>query len=295
LETLDVKGAMVAGRTKTLESFCKKIHRKGYHAPLEQMTDLAGVRIVCHYESDLAAMREMILSAFKAVEFLDKNIELGVDKMGYHGLHLVVVLGEGYKGAHYEGLTDLMCEIQIRTVLQDAWALINHHLVYKNEDFIPQKIRRDLNNVASLLEIAQGVFDSMKERREQYLSEIEEKQRDASAFLLQPIDYDTVMAYTKWKHPALPVSKMWQTQMLSDMNMDNYETLQDIDTVVEKARSAVEAYSHEVPHLFQFGTDFLTKSLGFIDHDFREKHFWTETTRIAFDKFSYLIRKKEAP
>jgi ppGpp synthetase/RelA/SpoT-type nucleotidyltranferase len=281
----------IINRPKTIESFDAKIARKHYTDPLAQMTDLAGVRVVCSYESELATVAETVEANFDVRERIDNARDLGVDRMGYNGRALVVSLGTRYAGGRYEHITDLACEIQVRTILQDAWAIIGHQLVYKNEESTPERLRRDLNNVASLLEIAQGVFDSVKEKRVAYVREIQQKKEDSPAFLAQPLDFDTVIAYTRWKFPERDASEKLTQILLSDINLNEYPTLQRLDAVVDRARAAVEAYQKENPHWFKTGTDFLTKSLGFVDLKFRAKHGFAARTRAAFEKFQNLVAK----
>lgn len=286
-----VKVVSINGRAKDPESLRDKINRKKYKEPLREITDLAGVRIVCNYESDLTDIEDFIRQKFNVHEHVDKSQSLGVDRMGYHGSNYVVSLGDQYSGARYEGIVHLNCEIQVRTVLQDAWALISHHLVYKDEEAIPQRLRRDLNNVASLLEIAQGVFDSVREKREVYVEEIERKESEPLTFLCQPIDFDTLRAYTKWKFPDLPVSEQVHVLLLRDLDLGKYQILADIDAAVEAAKSAVEKYRCQNPEWFQAGTDFITKSLGFVDPAFRQKHPWGQKTIVAFKEHGHLARK----
>lgn len=286
-----VRVAHIFGRAKTSASFKEKIERKRYENPLKDITDLAGVMVVCYYEADLPIIATIIRSAFQVHEHIDKTGDLGVDKMGYHGAHFVITLGSNYSGARYDGITELSCEVQVRTVLQDTWALISHHLIYKDESSIPERLRRDLNNVASLLEIAQGVFDSIRDKREMYVNEIRRKEEVVPEFLAQLIDYDTLSAYTEWKFPGLGISERWHARLLTDLNRNRYRTLKDIDDVVERAKSAVDAYQKENPAWFKAGTDYLTKSLGFVDDDFRQKHPWGDQTRDAFKRLGHLIKK----
>ena len=280
---------LVNHRAKTIESFSEKITRKHYKNPLSQMTDLAGVRVVCAYESELAKVSEIIEASFEIRERIDKARDLGVDRMGYNGKAFVVTLGTLYAGGRYDNITDLTCEIQARTILQDAWAIIDHQLVYKNEESTPAPLRRDLNNVASLLEIAQGIFDSIKERRVTYVNEIQQKKEDPPAFLAQPLDFDTVIAYTRWKFPDRDASEKLTQILLGDIDLKDYPTLQQLDRVVDHARAAVEAYQKENPDWFKSGTDFLTKSLGFVDLKFRKNHGFAAKTRAAFNKFHDLV------
>lgn len=291
IEKANIRTTPIICRAKTLESLLHKSERKLYSNPLSEITDLAGVRVVCMYEPDIEKIEEIIQSEFKVCERVDKYKEAGSDKMGYLGIHFIVQLKDHYSGPRYDGLHAFKCEIQVRTILQDAWALISHHLVYKEESSIPNKIKRDLNNVASLLEIAQGVFDSAREKIESYVLEIRKKEAVPTEFLSQPVDYETLYAYTQWKYKDLPVSEKWHNRLLSDLNLQKYPTLKEINDIVENTRDAVMAYQQENPDWFKSGTAYITKSLGFGDIEFRRKHPFGQKTREAFPKYEHLIKK----
>ena len=279
----------ITGRAKEVDSFQGKIARKNYPDPLREITDLAGVRVVCNYESDLGDIVDAVTSEFQVHEETDKSQDLGVEKMGYNGRHFIVSFGPGYSGVRYEKIATLKCEIQVRTVLQDAWALISHNLVYKEETTIPRRLHRDLNNVASLLEIAQGVFDTVKEKREAYRREIVQREPNTKDFLSQPLDFETLLAYAKWKFPHLPVSEEWNVRLAHDIDLAAYPMLAHVDAAVERAKVAVEAYRTENPDWFKNGTDFITKSLGFVDGAFRERHAFAPRTLQAFQRYGNLV------
>jgi putative GTP pyrophosphokinase len=289
LADVGVAPVSITNRAKAIESFAAKITRKNYTTPLSEMTDLAGVRVVCAYESELTKIAGVIEANFDVRERIDKARDLGVDRMGYNGKAFVVTLGTRYAGGRYENITSLICEIQVRTILQDAWAIIDHQLIYKNQESTPERLRRDLNNVASLLEIAQGIFDSVKQKRVAYVAEIQQKKGDPTVFLAQPLDFDTLIAYTRWKFPERSVNERLTQTLLKDINRQDYPTLEQLDMVVDRARAAVEAYQKENPDWFKTGTDFLTKSLGFVDSKFRAKHGFASKTRAAFDRLQSMV------
>jgi hypothetical protein len=68
-----------------------------------------------------------------------------------------------------------------------------------------------------------------------------------------------------------------------------YPTIESIDKVVNAAHAAVNAYKSESPELFEYGTDYITKSLGFIDLDFRARHGFAGRTRKAFERYQHLV------
>lgn len=286
-----LSGFSITGRSKDPHSLREKINRKRYKS-LAQATDLAGVRVVYSYAGEFKEIDAIISAEFNVIDRVDKSDSLGIDKMGYRGVNYIVNLGHQYSGARYDGIRDLRCEIQVRTILEDAWARIEHGLVYKNKDAIPTRLQRDIRNVASLLEIAQRVFDTVREGREAYQQEIQEMESQPSDFLAQPVDLETIQAYTKWKYPDLPIKELIQSLLLRDIDLRKYPTLGHVNAAIEKARPAVEAYQRENPAWFQTGTDFITKSLGFVDEDFRKKHPFGRKTTDAFDNYGKSLRAK---
>ncbi len=293
LEDEDIKVDAVTHRAKTIDSFLEKIERKPYDDPLKEITDLAGVRVVCLYESDLQKVEDIVRTKFEVEDEEDKRDDLGTDKMGYQGKHFVVELGSGYSGDRYEGLHGLRCEIQVRTVLQDAWAIISHHLVYKNEASIPDRLRRDVNNVAAMLEVAQGVFDKVREKRDGYIEEIQQKSDDRSSFLSQPVNFDTLAAYTKWKYTNLEISEFVHGIMIDRLNLSKYQSLQDIDDIVNAASPAVEAFLKAKPSFPNTGTTILLVSFSFLDMNFRKMFGWPSEVLKIFEKYEHLIRTKQ--
>ena len=153
-----IEVSTIAARAKTLASFLEKTQRKSYAEPFTEIDDFAGVRVVCLYTKDIPVIEEVIRAEFDVVEKIDKLADKEPDQFGYGAIHFIVKLGGEMSGARYEDLKHLVCEVQVRTVLQDAWAIIDHHLVYKRESAIPKIIQRRLNGLAALFEIADDQF-----------------------------------------------------------------------------------------------------------------------------------------
>lgn len=166
LQSKNIEYSTVLYRAKTLNSFFNKLNRKKYSNLLTEVTDFAGVRVVSLYVSDLKLIEAIIQKEFDVVEKIDKLKEKTSDQFGYLANHYIVKLGRRSSGARYDDLKNLVCEIQVRTVLQDAWAIIQHHLVYKHESKVPKDIHRKLNSLAGLLETADDQFDNVRDKRE---------------------------------------------------------------------------------------------------------------------------------
>lgn len=111
----------------------------------------------------------------------------------------------------------------------------------------------------------------------------------AGDVLARPITYDSLAWYTLWKFPGRPVSEQIQAILLRDLDYSKYPTIEDLDKLVDRARPAVEQYALENPDWFRYGTDFITKSLGFIDPQFRARHGFAARTLQAFELHRELI------
>jgi len=87
---------------------------------------------------------------------------------GYNALQHLVKLSNKVSGARYDDLKELVCEIQVQTILQDVWAIVDRHLRYKNESAVPDILKRKLNALEGLFETANDQFDKINIERLRY-------------------------------------------------------------------------------------------------------------------------------
>lgn len=249
----EIKISSIVSRAKTLNSFFDKIQRKTYIDPIREITDFAGVRAVCLYIDDLPKIQSVIMGNFEVVEKIDKMNDKQPDQFGYGAIHYVVKLGRNSSGARYDDLKNLPCEIQVRTVLQDAWAIIDHHLVYKNESDIPSILREKLNLLAVTFESADEEFKSIRNERLKYLIDIEKSKVSTAQFLENELNLDSFVRYAQWKFPGLPSG----TQVidvpffLNPLLENKVVNLSELNSIVEKGKPLYEKY------LAANGRDFL--------------------------------------
>jgi hypothetical protein len=137
--------------------------------------------------------------------------------------------------------------------------------------------------------VAQSKFDDLRRKRGRYLEEIRSVAPEETKLLDRRIDFDTLTAYSQWKYPELSPDDKLTRMLIQDLNRNKYRKLADLDHAVETARPAVKAYRVLAPELFRNSTDYLTKSLGFVDKEFRGKHGFGQKTREAFPQFEQLI------
>ena len=163
----------VASRGKSVASFAAKTDRTAdgiplYADPLRDITDQVGVRVITYVTSDVAAVADLIGDQLRVVEDKDLGQATASEgRFGYVSRHLQVALSPLWLGE--AGAPDVRvssAQIQIRTVLQHAWAEFEHDIRYKGT--IPDALAPDLNRrftlAAGLLELADREFEVIRDR-----------------------------------------------------------------------------------------------------------------------------------
>jgi GTP pyrophosphokinase len=133
----EISIAQIEHRAKTLESFLGKIRRKNYADPFQEIKDFCGIRVITYYQDDVSRVVELINNEFDVDKenSVNKSDQLDVDEFGYQSVHLIFSLKEPRRPLpEWKAFTNLVSEIQIRSVLQHAWASISHKLVAYNSE-----------------------------------------------------------------------------------------------------------------------------------------------------------------
>lgn len=141
--------------------------RKEYEIK-DYITDLIGVRVICLYETDISHIKDILEENFSLIEATDKTskLESQDDRFGYKGLHLDLRLDDGRaKLPEYKKFQGLKFEVQIRTIVQDAWSVLDHKIKYKKS--IPINLKRRINRLAAIFELADQEFIHIKNETEQ--------------------------------------------------------------------------------------------------------------------------------
>ena len=120
----------ISHRVKDSQSLREKMNRPGKnYGQLSDITDLVGVRIITYLSEDVDRVSHLIESEFAVdrINSIDKRLTNDPDRFGYASLHKVCSLSDSRLGlTEYAMYRGLKCEIQIRTILQHAWAEIEH-------------------------------------------------------------------------------------------------------------------------------------------------------------------------
>ena len=173
LDDAGINYLSVTGRTKSVVSFAAKAARETdgvptYGDPLEDITDQIGLRVITYLADDVQAVADLLTDQFSVLDDRDLGQETADEgQWGYASRHLVVALDPGAAPPPpYDVLVGQRASVQVRTVLQHAWAEFEHDIRYKGT--IPPEHAPDLNRrftlAAALLELADREFSAIRDR-----------------------------------------------------------------------------------------------------------------------------------
>lgn len=148
---------------KFKRKYLKSIDDEANYEIKDFITDIIGLRIICLYEKEIDKICEILKKNFKVVEITDKIklLESTDNQFGYKSLHIDLQLNEERKKLpEYKKFADLRFEVQIRTIIQDAWSVLDHKIKYKKS--VPFDLKRRINRLAALFEIADDEFYNIK-------------------------------------------------------------------------------------------------------------------------------------
>jgi ppGpp synthetase/RelA/SpoT-type nucleotidyltranferase len=184
LDDAGINYLTVTGRTKTVESFAGKAerilraqpHRTDLDALIrEEITDEIGVRVITYVLGDVDAVAELLAQELAVLDDRDLGLETArAGRFGYSSRHLLVAVDASRSiPAAYEPLRRLAASVQVRTVLQHAWAEFEHDIRYKGT--VPEEYASDLDRrftlAAGLLDLADREFAAIRDRLQLALPE----------------------------------------------------------------------------------------------------------------------------
>lgn len=141
----------IKARIKSPESIVKKLKRHGHESTIENMinyvNDIAGVRVICSFTSDIYSVADMIRAQKDIKVIAIKDYITYPKASGYRSYHMIVTVPVYLS----DRIVDTKVEIQIRTVAMDFWASLEHKIHYKLEGDAPEHIKNELIECARMV------------------------------------------------------------------------------------------------------------------------------------------------
>ncbi len=219
-------------RVKSFNSYYLKLLKfppKNDTTDLPVLTDILGVRIICPFLQDINEVETILLKNFTVIEVERKGSERTFREFGYESVHFLLEIPEEFR----VGLVlpkNLIFEIQLRTILQDAWAEVEHELVYKSE-FSPfdQPLKRKLASINASLSLADIIFQEIRDYQNKLNTELDKRRFEFYSMA----DEHTAM--------VLP-----ETNIVQHDNRNHEEEVKLVETIDDLILSAIEAHNQNL-------------------------------------------------
>lgn len=226
----------ITTRVKKWDSIVDKCQRYEINPKdIQEINDVAGIRIISVFKRDVQAICSIIEENFKVLR--KENIEDRLDhtQFGYGSIHFEIALNAGWLEiptlSRFSGLT---VEVQVRTTSQHIWATASHILQYKREEHVPHPLKKSISRTAAILELVDLEFERLLTERDEYNNESEkmiENEKDLE------LDLDILRNILKQRLP----SKNYDTddrhdygELLDDLKHFNIVTIKDLELIISK-------------------------------------------------------------
>jgi len=155
---------------------------------VKPIADVLALRVICPFMGDLQKVEAEIGRCFRVVEVERKGADRSFREFGYESTHILVEIPVDLRRAS-KGLDLGVCEIQVRTILQDAWAEVEHELVYKSE-FNPfdEPMKRKLAALNANLSLSDIIFQELRDYQHRLVNELDRRRTNFFRKIEKSID-----------------------------------------------------------------------------------------------------------
>ncbi len=234
LHRLGLGDVQVDARVKDVASFVKKVLRKHYESPWDEIRDKLGVRLTATYASSVSPLEHLVRESFTIHHHENKRLALEPNRLDYLGTHFEASL----PAADGSDLGDIVFEIQVHTAAEGLWAGMSHELLYKAAEAPPPEVQRSLYRLLALVEL----FDLEVARAR---STIMDQPGFPEAVVLRELDRHFFALTAHRSDPKLSRVVISALRSLySEEELADYSNLLDafVTTHVDKLRGLYEDY-----------------------------------------------------
>lgn len=235
-------------RLKAFQSFFSKKIKFARDASIQgsvpqPISDIIAVRVVCPFISDIERVEKILAENFEIQELERKGFDRSFKEFGYESIHLLLVIPDNIL-ASCTFINPPVCEVQIRTILQDAWAEVEHELVYKAE-FTPfdDPMKRKLAALNANLTLSDMLFQEIRDYQHQLTNELAKRRVAFFRKIEDSIDKDMYKSIN-------PDSKAAEVQLAKHSWLGPWKSLDDLLLDALNAHNkadylkAIEIYTH---------------------------------------------------
>jgi len=250
-------------RVKRRQSAAEKVkNNPEKYASLEDLTDLLGVRVITYFSEQVDAVAKIIADEFDIDHgsSVDKRTILDPDRFGYLSLHYIARLNSRRAELpEHQVFAPLRFELQIRSILQHAWAEIEHDLGYKSRAAVPRQVRRRFSRLAGLLELADDEFLAIRDELSKYEEVIsrEIKTRPDSVTvdrisirefilqneLVQRLDIEVAQASGDDLEPEGDMAVSYSNRIVSILSVLGVTDIQEVAKLLEDNKDGIIAFA----------------------------------------------------
>jgi ppGpp synthetase/RelA/SpoT-type nucleotidyltranferase len=244
--------AALEHRVKTEESLYGKIKKKGdKYKSIFDITDIVGLRVITFYIDDVDKVASALERLFEIDwdNSVDKRKAHETDSFGYLSLHYICRIPESlYLDPEHPELNRIRFEVQMRTVLQHAWANMNHDTGYKSGVEIPKVYLRNMSRLAGMLELVDDEFSRIRRELSDYRRRVQNLVASGNLSEVQ-LDGDSFRSYLSIKpfdRLTKRIASINQAE-IEEVDMSNFlplfkamgfRTLGDIDSLIKNYSEA---------------------------------------------------------
>ena len=239
LEQAGIPFHSIQYRVKDQKSFLDKCMKPRYKSPLEEITDVCGLRIITYTNKDVDDICKIIEKHFSIdpEKSINKADLLHANEVGYLSVHYIAKLNQPrVKLDEYKPYSNICFEIQVRTLLQHAWAEIEHDRSYKFSGELPQDIKRRFFLVAGTLELMDREFNLLAHEIDQYAATVHSEAKSGN--LDFAIDSTSLFEYLKVKLKDYPDVECTfcdgDKEIVQELNDCGFTTLASLDKIMDE-------------------------------------------------------------
>ncbi len=283
----------ISSRVKDSNSLEKKIEKKEKkYLSIDEITDVLGCRIISFFEDDVDKIVDILQGEFNVDinNSVNKKEMIEPEKFGYVSYHIVCSINDKrLELPEYKRYKGLKFEIQIRSILQHAWAEIEHDLGYKSSWDVPKEIRRKFSRIAGLLETADENFCEIKQSLEQYNTKINANEEE---LLNTDLNLNSLTLFTKNTDVVLEIDEFISSVKkfdLLDDDIDNEKLSYDLKRLSYFNITTIKDLSHLLLSKKQIIKDFAKEIIFMKDAIDDENSGIKFSTGISYFYLSYIL------